>query len=295
MDAADASHPIGGGVGRRHARAAGGWRVASRESHAGPELATAAPAAAAAAGAPNAKQSVARASVSRAHLVGRRAVEVGRGGGVRKCAAAGAHAPARRRPRAAAAPPMPPPGAARALAAATGVKLALLHAYRSTDFDVHRHWLALTATLPRDQWCDRGAWCGGVQPRNQRQMRGAPSPIGPSLPPSLLFRYTDTTSEWTLDYPPLFAWFQRALASLAGAAAPAALALQAGPVQEWGVVVFQVRGQTDGGRRRRAAGEMPTLPPLSSRSASRSSPPTPPWPPPPCGPSPAPSQRRRGG
>lgn len=94
--------------------------------------------------------------------------------------------------------------------------------YHSSDFEVHRNWLSIVSERSF-------AWLRPQVPRDAAALQTVSVPTVDNLTlfQSLRYWYREDTSLWTLDYPPLFAWYELAIAwSLISDASPVAPLLQ---------------------------------------------------------------------
>ena len=91
---------------------------------------------------------------------------------------------------------------------------------KSTDFEVHRNWLAITHSLPIQEWYYE-VFSSKTQDLNPSSLNG------------------QRTSEWTLDYPPFFAFFEWLLSQVAAYVDPAMLVIRNLEYDSWQTIYFQ--------------------------------------------------------
>jgi alpha-1,3-glucosyltransferase len=92
---------------------------------------------------------------------------------------------------------------------------------KSTDFEVHRNWLAITHSLPVKEW--------------YYEVRQVLDTINQCC----ICLLVQKTSEWTLDYPPFFAYFEWLLSQVAAFVDPAMLMIDNLSYDSWQTIYFQ--------------------------------------------------------
>lgn len=106
----------------------------------------------------------------------------------------------------------------------------------STDFDVHRNWMAITYNLPIARWYF------DVCVIYEAYMLFVSVNIYGLISCSASY-VLQSTSPWTLDYPPFFAWFEYFLSQIASLfvanCEPALLELHATPYHSMRTLIFQ--------------------------------------------------------
>jgi hypothetical protein len=123
------------------------------------------------------------------------------------------------------------PAAIGIFAATSLIKLLCMPFYRSTDFDVHRNWLAITHSLPVKEWYFEAS-------RERDTMEAALIDCEADHLRFLILA-SQKTSEWTLDYPPFFALFELLLSYPARIFDPQMLVISADPYQSRGTIFYQ--------------------------------------------------------
>ena len=110
---------------------------------------------------------------------------------------------------------------------------------RSTDFEVHRNWLAITHSLPVVKWYQEVNLVILIFMfallRNMLHVDTSYNLCGCSLVDPIF----QDTSEWTLDYPPLFAWFEFILSQVAALFDPEMLKVSNLNYSSYPTIVFQ--------------------------------------------------------
>lgn len=117
------------------------------------------------------------------------------------------------------------------------------HFSRSTDFEVHRNWLAITHSLPISQWyydvcialrLTRMVVTYHSRLTKRRLQNGVSTPRG-----CFRVRFSSSRTYSALDYPPFFAYFEKVLSIPASFIDPQIVDLNNLNYSAWSVVAYQ--------------------------------------------------------